>query len=151
MRVLASAPMRAAAEVAAPRLRSLPITTGLLGGGAAALLFWTLFFGGGSRDLSLAWLGTAAVLAATAALAAALLGALPWPELDRAGLAFLVLAGLFVLWNGASISWSLDPDRSWAYTNRGLVYLAFACLGVFIGVVVPRAPRAIAAALALFL
>src|ERR687887_231684 len=143
--------MRAAAEVAAPRLRPFPITTGALAGGVAALLFWTLYFGGGSRDLSLAWLGTATVLAATAAVAAALLGALPWPQLDRAGLAFLVSSGLFVLWNGASISWSLDPDRSWAYTNRGLVYLAFACLGIFVGAVVPRAPRAVAAALALLL
>jgi len=143
--------MRAAAEVAAPRLRSLPVTTGVLGGGVAALLFWTLFFGGGSRDLSLAWLGTAVVLAATALLAAALLGVLPWPELDRTGLAFLALAGLFVLWNGASISWSLDPDRSWAYTNRGLVYLAFACLGLFVGAFVPRAPRTVAAGLAVLL
>src|ERR671932_1262115 len=105
-------------------------------------------FGGGSRDLSLAWLGTAVVLAATAAIAAALLGALPWPELDHLGLAFLVLGGLFVLWNGASISWSLDPDRSWAYTNRGLVYLAFAGLGLFAGALLPRAPRAVAASLA---
>src|SRR5438270_11279604 len=143
--------MRAAAEVAAPRLRPFPITTGALAGGVAALLFWTLFFGGGSRDLSIAWLGTAAVLAATAAVAASLLGVLPWPEPDRAGIAFVVLAGLFVLWNGASISWSLDPDRSWAYTNRGLVYLAFACLGLFVGAVVPRAPRAVAAALAVVL
>jgi hypothetical protein len=143
--------MRAAAEVAAPRLRSLPITTGAFAGGVAALLFWTLFFGGGSRDLSLAWLGTAVVLAATAAVAAALLGALPWPALDRAGLAFLVLAGLFVLWNGASISWSLDPDRSWAYTNRGLVYLAFAGLGLFVGALVPRAPRAVGAGLTVLL
>jgi hypothetical protein len=143
--------MRAAAEVAAPRLRSLPLTASVLAGGATALLCWTLFFGGGSRDLSLAWLGTAAVLAATAALAAALLGALPWPELDRTGLAFLVLAGLFVLWNGASISWSLDPDRSWAYTNRGLVYLAFACVGLFVGALVPRSPRAVAAGLAVLL
>src|ERR687885_2283951 len=143
--------MRAAAEMAVPRLRPFPITTGALAGGVAALLFWTLYFGGGSRDLSLAWLGTATVLAATAAVAAALLGALPWPELDHLGLAFLVLTGLFVLWNGASVSWSLDPDRSWAYTNRGLVYVAFACLGLFVGAVVPRAPRAVAAALALFL
>src|ERR671936_3220190 len=143
--------MRAAAEVAAPRLRPFPITTSALAGGVAALLFWTLFFGGGSRDLSLAWLGTATVLAATAMLAAALLGTLAWPELDRTGLAFVALAGLFVLWNGASISWSLDPDRSWAYTNRGVVYLAFACLGLFVGAVVPRAPRAVAAALVLLL
>src|SRR2546423_1152975 len=151
MRVVASPLMRAAAEVAAPRLRSLSITRGVLAGGVAAFLFRTLFFGGGSRDLSLAWLGTAIVLAATAAIAAALLGAFPWPELDPVGLAFLVLAGLFVLWNGASVSWSLDPDRSWAYTNRGLVYLAFACLGLFVGVLVPRAPRAVAGGFAVLL
>src|SRR5205823_986261 len=83
--------------------------------------------------------------------AAALLGALPWPEPDRTGLAFLVLAALFVLWNGASIAWSLDPDRSWAYTNRGLAYLAFACVGLFVGAIVPRAPRAVAGAFAVFL
>src|ERR671936_3203557 len=82
---------------------------------------------------------------ATAAVAAALLGAVPWPQPDRAGLAFLVLTALFVLWNGASISWSLDPDRSWAYTNRGLVYLAFAGLGLFVGALVLRAPRTVAA------
>ena len=125
--------------------------TGALAGGVAALLVWTLFFGGGSNDLSIAWLGTATVLAAALAIAAALLGVLPWPEPDRAGIAFLVFAGLFVLWNGASISWSLDPDRSWAYTNRGLVYFAFACLGLFVGAVVPRAPRAVGAALAVLL
>src|SRR5919201_811083 len=88
---------------------------------------------------------------ATAAVAAALLGAVPWPQPDRAGLAFLVLTALFVLWNGASISWSLDPDRSWAYTNRGLVYLAFAGLGLFAGALLPRAPRAVATALAVLL
>src|ERR671932_2354660 len=143
--------MRAAAEVAAPRVRPFPLRTGALAGGVAALLFWTIFFGGGSRDLSLSWLGTATVLAAAAAIAVALLGALPWPELDRAGTAFFVLAGLFVLWNGASISWSLDPDRSWAYTNRGLAYLAFACLGLFVGAVLPRSPRAVAGAFAVLL
>src|SRR5207244_2599186 len=143
--------MRAAAEVAVPRLRSFPAASGVLAAAAATLLLWTLFFGGGSRDLSLAWLGTATLLAAGVAIAAALLGVVPRPELDRAGNEFVVLAALFVLWNGASISWSLDPDRSWAYTNRGLVYLAFACLGLFVAALVPRAPRAVAGALAVFL
>jgi O-Antigen ligase len=143
--------MRAAAEVAAPRLRPFPIMRGALAGGVGALLVWTLFFGGGSADLSLAWLGTVTVLAAAGAVAAALLGLAPWPELDPPGMAFVVLAGLFVLWNGASISWSLDPDRSWAYTNRGLVYLGFACLGLFVGVLLPRAPRAVAGSFAVLL
>src|SRR5437764_865392 len=59
--------MRAAAEVAVPRLRSFPIAVGAVAGGAATLLFWALFFGGGSRDLGVTWLGTAAVLAAALA------------------------------------------------------------------------------------
>ncbi len=40
--------------------------------------------------------------------------------------------------------WSVQPDRSWAYTNRGLAYLAFACLGLFLGAALPRAPRRLA-------
>ena len=31
------------------------------------------------------------------------------------------------------MAWSLDPDRSWNYTNRTFVYLAFACLGALLG------------------
>ena len=34
------------------------------------------------------------------------------------------------VWVGLSTIWSLSPDRSWAYTNRTLVYAAFALLGV---------------------
>ena len=30
----------------------------------------------------------------------------------------------FVAWNGISVLWSIEGDRSWAYFNRGLVYLA---------------------------
>ena len=30
-----------------------------------------------------------------------------------------------------SVAWSIEPDRSWAYANRGLVYLAFALVGAF--------------------
>src|SRR5436305_10018157 len=103
--------MRAAAEVAVPRLRLFPTASGALVAAGGTLLFWALFFGGGSRDLFLSWLGTATVLVAAAAIAAALRGVLPWPELDRAGMAFVLLARLFVLWNGASIAWSVYQDR----------------------------------------
>src|ERR671923_2866603 len=43
------------------------------------------------------------------------------------------------------------PDRSGAYTNRGLAYLGFACLGLFVGAFLPRGPRAVATAFAVFL
>ena len=54
---------------------------------------------------------------------------------------------MLVLWTAASVSWSLAPDRSWISFNRGLVYLAFAVLGVFAGTIVSR--RHAAGALAL--
>jgi len=118
---------------------------------AVGLLFWALFFGGDSSDLGLTWLGSLALLVAAVAVAGALLARVPWPSLDAAGLAFVGLLTAFVLWNGASVAWSIQPDRSWAYTNRGLVYFAFACLGVFLGSLLPRAPRAAAGALAVLL
>ncbi|HEX6699359.1 MAG TPA: O-antigen ligase family protein, partial [Gaiellaceae bacterium] len=110
---------------------------------------WTLFFGGDSQDPT--WLGTYALAIATVAVAGALLAQVPWPSLEPAGLALIGLLTAFVLWNGASIAWSIQPDRSWSYTNRGLVYLAFACVGIFIGSLVPRAPRTAATALAVLL
>jgi O-antigen ligase/polysaccharide polymerase Wzy-like membrane protein len=118
---------------------------------AVVLLAWTLFFGGDSSDDKLTWLGCFAIVLAAVAVAGALLARVRWPSLDRAGLAFVGLLTAFVLWNGFSVAWSIQPDRSWSYTNRGLVYLAFACIGVFLGSLVPRAPRAAAGALAVLL
>ena len=120
-----------------------------LAAAASVLLFWALFFGGDSGDPT--WIGTYALGLAAIATGAALLGLVGWPDLDRAGLAFAGLLAAFVLWNGASVVWSFQPDRSWSYTNRGLVYLAFACAGIFLGALLPRAPRAAAAGLAVLL
>ena len=55
----------------------------------------------------------------------------------------MALLGGFVLWNGLSVVWSVEPDRSWEYFNRGAVYFAFAALGLVVGVL-PRAPRVVA-------
>ncbi len=54
------------------------------------------------------------------------------PALDRPAALFLGgLLGL-ALWSGVSIVWSISPDRTWSFTNRSLVYLAFALLGVLV-------------------
>jgi O-antigen ligase len=116
---------------------------------AGALLVWALFFGGGSSDP--VWLGALALVVAAGAAAAALLTLLPLPSPGPYGLAFIVLLAGFVAWSGASVAWSIQPDRSWSYTNRGLVYLAFACVGLLVCALVPRAPRRLAAGLALLL
>ena len=111
---------------------------------AGALLLAVLLGGGASGDSRLLWLGGGAALAAAVAAAASFLGVLPRPSPGRFGAAFLAFAGGFVLWNGVTIGWSVQPDRSWDYTNRGLAYLAFAALGLFLGAALPRAPRRLA-------
>jgi O-Antigen ligase len=118
---------------------------------AGGLLAAAVFFSHGSSDGPVAWIGGAALAAATAVVAAVLAGLLPLPELDRPGLVFAGLFAGFVVWNGISIAWSAAPDRSWNYFNRGLVYLAFVVLGLAVGVAVRRAPRWVAFGLAALL
>jgi tetratricopeptide (TPR) repeat protein len=113
-------------------------------GGAGVLVAFALFFGDGSTYPPLVWIGGLAVLAAAVGVALVLLGILAFPKLDGFGVAFLALLGWFVLWNGLSIVWSLQPDRSWEYFNRGIVYFAFALLGVLVGAASTRSVRAVA-------
>jgi tetratricopeptide (TPR) repeat protein len=124
--------------------RGLPRSAGALFVTALALTGLAVFFGDGSAYAPLVWIGGAATCAAGAALALGLFGRLPLPRLDGWGWAFVALLVAFVAWNGVSIVWSVQPDRSWEYFNRGLVYLAFVALGLVVGAVVPRAPRAVA-------
>jgi hypothetical protein len=113
--MLASSPVRAAGE------RS----TGLIvAAAAAALPACALFFSGGDALPQLVWIGAIALL-----VSAAFAGALPLPRIDGAAAAFLGCLGGLALWMGVSTVWSISPDRSWMYTNRTLVYTAFALAG----------------------
>ena len=118
---------------------------------AGALLVWALFFGGADSATRLAWIGAAAALAACLLAAAAFAGRLARPEVSRRGLWCLGCLTALVVWQGASIAWSVLPDRSWDYVNRGLAYLAFVVLGLFVAALVPHATRATAAGLAVLL
>jgi hypothetical protein len=128
--MLASAPVRAAGE-----------RVGDLGAafGAAAVCFCAVFFGGGASDPPLVWIGTAALVLAVVLL-------LDPPLLDRP--AALFVGGMLGLaaWSGVSVIWSTSPDRTWVYTNRTLVYAAFALVGVLVGARVSRERLALAAA-----
>ena len=105
---------------------------GLLPVAAAALAFFALFLSRGSSTDRLFWIGAAAVVLAA-------LGWALWPpQLGRPALIFFLALGAFVLWQGLSISWSIQPARSWDYTNRGLVYFAFAAVGALLGGLAPR-------------
>ena len=88
-------------------------------GVAGALLAVALFFGRGSSDGRLFWIGIGASLAALVLVFATLLGFLPRPSPTKRGWWALGLFTAFVLWSGLTIAWSIAPDRSWAYLNRG--------------------------------
>jgi O-antigen ligase len=106
------------------------------GGGLAGV---SILFSEGSSSSRLLWLGLAA-LAAAGALGTAVAAGW-WPVLERdAWIAFALLVA-FVCWSGISILWSIEPDRSWNYVNRGLVYIALAVVGLAVGSFVPQAPR----------
>ncbi|HSR26556.1 MAG TPA: hypothetical protein VLW53_23590, partial [Candidatus Eisenbacteria bacterium] len=120
-------------------------------GAAGALLVVALFFGGGSGDGRLFWIGAGALLCALGALTASLAGLLPLPVPGAQGAAALGLLACFVAWNGVTVWWSVEADRSWAYGNRGLAYLALAVLGLYVGTLVPRPAQSVAAGLTLLL
>src|SRR4051794_41696202 len=113
-------------------MRGADVRGALVPGAAAALCFAALFLSSGSSESRLFWIGTAAVLVA------AIGWALRPPTLDRRALVFFVAFAAFVLWQAASIAWSIQPARSWDYANRGLVYLAFAAVGALLGGIAPR-------------
>jgi hypothetical protein len=108
---------------------------------AAGLGFAALFFSDGSSQSRLFWIGVPAVVVAAVGWA--------WrpPRLSFWGAVFFcALAGL-VVWQGASIAWSIQPSRSWDYTNRGLVYFAFAAVGALLSGVPLRRFAAVACVL----
>src|SRR6266496_3397908 len=115
-------------------------------GAAGGLAGASALFSAGSSSSRLLWLGLSALVLSGAA---ATLGALGWwPVLGREAVIALALLVAFVCWCGVSILWSIEPDRSWDYLNRGLVYVAFAVVGLAVGAFVPRAARLWASVLA---
>ena len=115
----------------------------LLAGAALVLLAAAVLVGGGTSDTPLAWIGGGAVLVASAGFGAVALGHLPAPKLSTAGRLSVLLFAVFVVWNGASVVWSILPDRSWDYANRGLAYFAFLAVGLLLGACLRRAPQQI--------
>jgi hypothetical protein len=96
------------------------------GAAAGGLAFAALFFSEGSSQSRVFWIGAPAVLVAAVGWA--------WrpPRLPLRGAIFFLSLAAFVVWQGVSIAWSIEPSRSWDYTNRGLVYFAFAAVGALV-------------------
>src|SRR6187549_3283610 len=113
---------------------------------AGALVGVAAIFSGGSSNDRLTWIGLAALAVAAGVVTVALVSA-PRPVLGREAVVALGLLVAFVCWCGLSVLWSIAPDSSWDYLNRGLVYVAFAVIGLALGAYVPRAERSWAFAL----
>src|SRR5262245_13886038 len=120
-------------------------------GVAGALLTASLFFGGGSDDGRLFWIGAFALLTAFACVSGGLFGYLPRPAPTNLGLLALGLLALFALWSGLTMAWSITPDSSWSYLNRGLVYAALALVGLYLAAAARRPATLVAGGLALLL
>jgi O-Antigen ligase len=119
--------------------------------GSAVAAFCALFFSGGFAEAPLVWVGALALGLAAVAACAAAMRLTPAPALDLPTGVFLgCLFGLAV-WMGLSTLWSLSPDRTWGYTNRTLVYAAFALLGVLLAPILPRPGETVAHAAAVLL
>ncbi len=123
------------------RAALLPLAAG------ASLVAVSALFSEGSSNGRLVWIGLATLVAAGAGASAVLVG-LPRPVVSIEVLLALGLLAAFVCWGGISVLWSIEPDRSWDYLNRGLVYVALAVVGLAVGAYVPRAARAWALVLA---
>src|SRR5581483_10739969 len=111
---------------------------------AGALLTVSLFFGASTSDSRLFWIGIFAEALGFGALALGLAGLVPVAVPGRAGLWALGLVTAFVCWMGVTMVWSIAPDRSWAYLNRGAVYVAFAVLGLVVAANVRMPARLVA-------
>jgi hypothetical protein len=97
---------------------------------AAAVVGVAVLFGGGSGDGSVPWVGGAAVLLATAALAGRSLGVIDLPRLERAGTLAVASLVALVAWAGCSIAWSVAGDHSWSALNKGITYACFVVVGL---------------------
>jgi hypothetical protein len=111
------------------------ILAALVGGSLAG----AAFVGDGSDvDGILPVGGTAAVLVAAALLAVAF-GLVAAPRVGRSGGVLVVAMILLAAWTGATVWWSIVPDRSWDAFNKSAAFAVFLGLGVVLAGVGGRA------------
>src|SRR5438094_3046635 len=143
---VASATMRNAPERRAKRLdvsnrpQALFAPLPLLAVFSATVVVSAVLFSNGSSDDPLIWIGGLAIAFAAAAVVSATVGTLAVPALSALGLATAGCFAGLVVWQGFSMLWTIEADRTWNYVNRSVVYLAFLVLGLALGTM-RRAPR----------
>jgi len=95
-----------------------------------ALTLAALVAGGGSGFAALIRVGGLSVLLLAVFLVLFALGLSALPRLGRSGLLLCAAAVVLVAWTGASVGWSIVPDRSWEVFNRTVVFAVFLGLGL---------------------
>ena len=111
------------------------------------MLLGAAFAGDGSGFDGILPVGGAAVVLLAGLLVAFAFGVVPLPRLGAPGVALVAGLGLLVVWTGATVVWSIAPDRSWETFNRELAYVAFLGLGVVLAGVGGAIAARVAAAL----
>lgn len=119
--------MEAAPEPSGGGLRAGALAlSGLVG---AALL--AAAFAGDASDVGgILPVGGGAVVLLASSLVAVALGRLALPRVGRSGGAVALTMVLLVVWTGATVGWSIVPDRSWDTFNRSAAFAAFLGLGI---------------------
>jgi hypothetical protein len=102
------------------------VLTGLVG----AALAGAMFAGDASDVGGTLPVGGAAAGLLAAALVVVALGRLPAPRLGRSGAVLVAAMIALAVWTGATVAWSIVPDRSWDSFNRTVAYAAFLGLGI---------------------
>ena len=124
-------------------MRLALVLTALVG----ATLLGATFAGDGSGAGGLLPVGGAAVVLLAAAVMAVAIGRIPSPRLGRSGTALVAATVGVVAWTGATVAWSIVPDRSWDAFDKSVAYAAFLGLGTVLAVVAGRHAARLGAAM----
>jgi hypothetical protein len=124
----------------------------LLAALVGAVLLGATFAGDGSDVDGILPVGGAAVVLLALVLVAAAAGWRILPRLDAPGVLLVAAMLLLATWTGATVAWSIAPDRSWEAFNRSVAFAGFLGLGiVFAGAAGRLAARAAAGILSVVL
>jgi hypothetical protein len=112
-----------------------------------ATLLGATFAGGGSGSRGVLPVGGASVVLLAGAFVAVGLGRIPTPRLGRSGAVLVGSTVGLVVWIGATVAWSIVPDRSWNAFDKSVAYAAFLGLGLVLATVAGRRAARLGAAM----
>jgi O-Antigen ligase len=124
--------MEAAPEPSLRPPRPLSAAAALLAALVGAAVLFAAFAGDGSDVDGILPVGGAAVVLLGIVLVAAAFGWSVPPRLHSSGVVLVGAMLLLAAWTGATVVWSIAPDRSWETLNRTMAFTAFLGLGIML-------------------